>query len=72
MSTQMMWTSNKWALEYIFFLKILKIKNEQKNIYILDSIFFTLRKKNKKNLNANSMNFLCLSYTTLTLSYINP
>ena len=34
----------------------------KKYIYILDSIFFTLRKKNKKNLNANSMNFLCFVF----------
>ena len=34
----------------------------KKYIYILDSIFFTLRKKQKKKLNANSMNFLCFVF----------
>ena len=62
MTTQMMWSSNKWALEYLFSKKNFKIKNEQKNIYILDSIFFTLRKKKQKKLNANSMNFLCFVF----------
>ena len=59
MTTQIMWSSNKWALEYLFSKKNFKDKKLAKEIYILDSILFTLR---KKNLNANSMNFLCFVF----------
>ena len=70
MTTQMIWNSTKWALEYHLSKKNFLNKKLAKKIYIFDSIFFNIKKKKQtKNLNANSMN---LSNTILTLSYINP
>ena len=58
MTTQMIRNSTKWALEYLFSKKNFKNKKLAKqNIYFRFNIFFTLRKKTKKNLNANSMKY---------------
>ena len=63
MTTQMIWNSTKWALEYLFSKKNFKNKKLAKEKYIFSiQYFFTLRKKTKKNLNANSMNFLCFEF----------
>ena len=83
MTTQMIWNSTKWALEYLLSKKNFKNKKLPKKINIFDSIFFNIKKKKRKqNLNANSMN---LSYPyfilhkplvhptqTLSSSYTNP